>query len=81
MESSAVSRLRYKSKVLTTLSYPLNNHLAPLTSRTGANAGLAVNTVEPGQSLSPEDDKLATRGIPIFRPTLEEFEVSYFGFE
>lgn len=44
-------------------SYPLSNH---------------SNTVPPppplpGQFLSPENDKLATRGIPIFRPTIEEF--------
>jgi hypothetical protein len=30
-----------------------------------------------GQWLSPEDDPEAKRGIPVFRPTMEEFKVRY----
>ena len=51
-------------------SFPLNNgaggkYVAPWR---------AVGQEEPW--LSPEDDPDAKRGIPIFRPTMEEFKVS-----
>jgi len=50
-------------------SFPLNN---------GAG-GRYVSPWKSGQEeqwLSPEDDPEAKRGIPIFRPTMEEFKVS-----
>ncbi|ORX36366.1 hypothetical protein BD324DRAFT_591650 [Kockovaella imperatae] len=50
--------------------YPLNNNSNTSASRT-AESATALNR---SADLSPEDDKLATRGIPIFRPTLEEFK-------
>jgi hypothetical protein len=52
-----------------TCSFPLNN---------GAG-GRYVSPWKSGQEeqwLSPEDDPEAKRGIPIFRPTMEEFKVS-----
>lgn len=44
-------------------SYPLSNHTGKVTVPQARLDGF----------LSPEDDKLAMRGIPIFRPTLAEF--------
>lgn len=54
---------------LTPISFPLSNHSHATTAPPPLHTGQPV-------LLSPEDDKLATRGIPIFRPTMEEFEVS-----
>jgi hypothetical protein len=51
-------------------SFPLNN---------GAGGRYVAPWRPAGQEepwLSPEDDPDAKRGIPIFRPTLEEFKVS-----
>ena len=53
-----------------TVSYPLNNG-STITSRA---AGPWAPQGE--QELSPEDDPDAHRGIPIFRPSMEEFKVS-----
>ena len=53
-----------------TASYPLNNG-STITSRA---AGPWAPQGE--QELSPEDDPDAHRGIPIFRPSMEEFKVS-----
>ncbi len=52
-------------------SYPTYNYAGSSTNPPPAVAD------EDGEELSPEDDPLATRGIPIFRPTLEDFEVSF----
>lgn len=52
-------------------SFPLNN---------GAGGKYVAPWRPAGQEeqwLSPEDDPDAKRGIPIFRPTMEEFKVSW----
>ncbi|KAK8861341.1 hypothetical protein IAR55_002160 [Kwoniella newhampshirensis] len=47
--------------------YPLNNHANP--------SAAARGMPQPGEGwLSPEDDPQCSRGIPVFKPTLEEFE-------
>ncbi|KAL7420708.1 hypothetical protein Q5752_004659 [Cryptotrichosporon argae] len=47
--------------------YPLNNHRGngPITEPVPVPAG---------EVLSPEDDPQASRGIPVFKPTMKEFE-------
>ncbi|ORY27478.1 hypothetical protein BCR39DRAFT_227063 [Naematelia encephala] len=51
--------------------YPLNNHQTNLSTDIDPVTGYAYGAE--GIVLSPEDDKMAERGIPIFRPTMEEF--------
>ncbi|WVR04028.1 hypothetical protein IAU60_001027 [Kwoniella sp. DSM 27419] len=47
--------------------YPLTNHAGHPTNLRG------VPQPGPGVYLSPEDDRQALRGIPVFKPTMEEF--------
>jgi hypothetical protein len=51
-------------------SYPLKNYTKT------SNSWSPVPQLGEGVWLTPEEDKQATRGIPIFRPTMEEFQVS-----
>lgn len=61
-------------------SYPLNNqHAGPFDNSKDPITGLAYGT--DGVELSPDDDKEALRGIPIFTPTMEEFKVSRSGYQ
>lgn len=54
---------------MTDFSFPLNNHPARLLEQ------------EPEETLEevvyhPDDDPAALRGIPVFKPTFEQFKVS-----
>jgi hypothetical protein len=57
------------SRKLTTDSYPTYDV-------TRATTAQDIIEIPQGSDLSPEDDLVAARGIPVFKPSMEEFAVS-----
>lgn len=59
----------FAAKLLGCISYPLTNSYP----HEHVNKQLLSWTIEAGVGCTPQEDPLATRGIPVFRPTMEEF--------